>query len=228
MSVFGKVVKGRSKVRCDGCGRISSDPQSGYYLDRKTQKGGNISSKGRECEHDFCSECEAKNTAPEGDCPKCGAQYPRAMPTPTPAPTEDARWLSPEARAELNETRASGVGMGPGTKGMLSATEALALFRHAECMDERLQQTWLAFTAERDLHNAAKTEIAAKDREIAELRRDRERLGWLSDRKTIMVQTIRVSECAGDVKELLADRCDQQRKTLREAIDAAMKETNAD
>jgi hypothetical protein len=70
MSVVGKVINGRSKVRCDGCGRISSDRQSGYYFDKVTQRNGTISSKGRACEHDFCNECEAQNS-PAPECPKC-------------------------------------------------------------------------------------------------------------------------------------------------------------
>lgn len=72
MSVVGEVMKGRARtVRCDGCGRISSD-EYGYYFDREKQRSGNISSKGRECQHDFCDECEDKN-APTHNCPKCGA-----------------------------------------------------------------------------------------------------------------------------------------------------------
>lgn len=81
--------------------------------------------------------------------------------SPTPAPT-DARWLSPETRECA--------------KFLVNNEDVKRLLEHAQLMDERLQQTWLAFTAERDLHNAAKKEIAAKDREIAELRRDRGRL----------------------------------------------------
>jgi hypothetical protein len=68
MSVVGKIVRGRATtVRCDGCGRISSD-RDGYYFDKKLQQGGTISSQGRECEHDFCKECGSKNGK---DCPKC-------------------------------------------------------------------------------------------------------------------------------------------------------------
>jgi hypothetical protein len=59
-------------VRCDGCGRISSNP-NGYYFDKKLQRGGTISSKGRECVHDFCSHCEANNPN-EKVCPKCSRQ----------------------------------------------------------------------------------------------------------------------------------------------------------
>lgn len=69
MSAFGKIVKGRAATRCDGCGRISRDLY-GYYFDRTLQLGGTISSKGRECEHDFCSQCEEKNSE---QCPKCAA-----------------------------------------------------------------------------------------------------------------------------------------------------------
>lgn len=70
MTAIGKIIRGRSRrVRCDGCGRISSDRESGYYID-KSGKGGNISSRGRECEHDFCDQCEAKNPG-EDVCPKC-------------------------------------------------------------------------------------------------------------------------------------------------------------
>lgn len=73
MSVVGKIVRGRaSTVRCDGCGRISRDSH-GYYLDRKLNKGGNISGHGRECRHDFCDECESKNE-PAPACPKCAAE----------------------------------------------------------------------------------------------------------------------------------------------------------
>lgn len=69
MTAFGKVARGRSGSRCDGCGRISKDAH-GYYFDKQLQQGGNISSKGRECEHDFCDECEGQN-APAPACPKC-------------------------------------------------------------------------------------------------------------------------------------------------------------
>jgi hypothetical protein len=68
MTAFGKIVRGRSGSRCDGCGRISKD-QDGYYVD-KTGRGGNISSKGRECNHDFCDQCE-ENNPPAPACPKC-------------------------------------------------------------------------------------------------------------------------------------------------------------
>ena len=74
MTAFGKVIRGRSGVRCDGCGRISND-RDGYYFDKKLGKGGTISSQGRECEHDFCKECEAKNQHPN-KCPKCGRVTP--------------------------------------------------------------------------------------------------------------------------------------------------------
>jgi hypothetical protein len=56
-------------VRCDGCGRISTD-KDGYYFDKSLNYGGNISSQGRDCEHDFCNECERK-VKPPYDCPKC-------------------------------------------------------------------------------------------------------------------------------------------------------------
>lgn len=70
MSAIGKIERGRShRVQCDGCGRISSDV-NGYYFDKKLQRGGTISSKGRECQHDFCHACEAKNLD-EKTCPKC-------------------------------------------------------------------------------------------------------------------------------------------------------------
>jgi ribosomal protein L37E len=71
VSVVGKFVRGKAyKVRCDGCGRLSSDP-NGYYFDKALNRGGTISGKGRECEHDFCRECEAENPS-EDECPKCG------------------------------------------------------------------------------------------------------------------------------------------------------------
>lgn len=77
MTAFGKIIKGRAPgVRCDGCGRISKD-DSGYYFDRKLNAGGNITSKGRECSHDFCDECEDKN--PDSDyCPTCKNPVPDA------------------------------------------------------------------------------------------------------------------------------------------------------
>lgn len=59
MSSVGPIVKGRCKVRCDGCGRISSDRQQGYFVDANG-RGQNITSKGRECEHDFCDTCEER------------------------------------------------------------------------------------------------------------------------------------------------------------------------
>lgn len=65
MTAFGK----KYGIRCDGCGKISSD-ESGYYR-RPDGTYGNITSQGRGCDHDFCDECEAKN-APEYNCPKCG------------------------------------------------------------------------------------------------------------------------------------------------------------
>lgn len=72
MTAFGKIVKGRSGTRCDGCGRISKD-RDGYYFDRKLKQGGTISSKGRECAHDFCDQCE-ENNPDENVCPKCGVR----------------------------------------------------------------------------------------------------------------------------------------------------------
>lgn len=69
MSVVGALVKGHARrVRCDGCGRISSDAH-GYYWPKGAPHGGNISSHGRDCEHDFCDECESRNGR---NCPKCG------------------------------------------------------------------------------------------------------------------------------------------------------------
>jgi len=74
MTAIGKIIQGRSRrVRCDGCGRISSDREQGYYVDGPTGKGGTITSKGRECEHDFCDQCEEKNPDPDV-CPKCGVR----------------------------------------------------------------------------------------------------------------------------------------------------------
>lgn len=64
MTAFGKFIRGRGYgARCDGCGRISSDAD-GYYFDKKLQRSGRISSKGRECRHDFCNECEKSNPEP--------------------------------------------------------------------------------------------------------------------------------------------------------------------
>ncbi len=73
MSAVGKIIKGRARrTRCDGCGRISSD-RDGYYFDKETRSGGYINNHGRDCEHDFCKQCEDK-LAPEYACPKCGVK----------------------------------------------------------------------------------------------------------------------------------------------------------
>jgi hypothetical protein len=56
-------------VRCDGCGLFSMDAQ-GYYVDA-ADKGGNITSHGRDCPHDFCDACDAK-LYPSSSCLKCG------------------------------------------------------------------------------------------------------------------------------------------------------------
>lgn len=73
MTAVGKVIQGRSRVRCDGCGRISSDRDQGAYFDRERGGWGSISSRGRECEHDFCDECEPRlNLPPLHKCCKCG------------------------------------------------------------------------------------------------------------------------------------------------------------
>lgn len=75
MTAVGKVIPGRNRpVRCDGCGRISSDRDQGYYVD-KSGRGGNITSRGRDCAHDFCDQCEEENPAPPA-CPKCEEQEP--------------------------------------------------------------------------------------------------------------------------------------------------------
>jgi hypothetical protein len=72
MSVLRRDKQGHpAGYRCDGCGRFSGD-RNGYYFDKKLQSGGTINSKGRECQHDFCRECESKNSEPYA-CPKCGA-----------------------------------------------------------------------------------------------------------------------------------------------------------
>ena len=78
MSVVGKVVNGRPwGVRCDMCGRITRDSGGGYF-DKATNRGGTISSKGRECKHDVCSHCQEGIS---GDaCPKCGALPPPREP----------------------------------------------------------------------------------------------------------------------------------------------------
>lgn len=70
------------RVRCDGCGIISSDRDGYYRRDHRLPdnsggsiESGNISSHGRDCEHDLCDACDA--TAHEvagGACPKCGAK----------------------------------------------------------------------------------------------------------------------------------------------------------
>lgn len=67
MSVFG-----RHGVRCDGCGRISND-QQGYYVDKHSGWPGHINGHGRDCAHDYCSECEEK-LPPGSACPKCGSR----------------------------------------------------------------------------------------------------------------------------------------------------------
>lgn len=132
------------------------------------------------------------------------------QPTPTPAPTEDARWLSPEARRGIAQDNL----LGP--RPYSHAIESL--LAHAQLMDERQQQTWLAFTVERDLHNAAKKEIAAKDREIAELRKDRERLDWLGNE---------VDREMNSRSPYVLSLFRRNVPVTREAIDAVMKETNA-
>jgi hypothetical protein len=63
---------GRRGARCDGCGIISRDEQ-GYYVNRATGTGGNITNHGRECPHDYCDECE-DGLAPRYACPKCGVR----------------------------------------------------------------------------------------------------------------------------------------------------------
>jgi hypothetical protein len=70
MSVIRKIVNGRaSRVRCDGCGRLSSN-QDGYYFDRKLGVSGYIRGQGWQCEHDFCDQCvETRLSEPEYACP---------------------------------------------------------------------------------------------------------------------------------------------------------------
>lgn len=56
-------------VRCDGCGMFTMNAD-GYYFIRETQMGGYIVSQSRDCEHDFCYDCENRN--PDSCvCPKC-------------------------------------------------------------------------------------------------------------------------------------------------------------
>ncbi len=76
MSACGRNTDGRARrVRCDGCGRISSDP-NGYYFDRKPGVSGYIRGYGWQCEHDFCDQCaEQKLSGPEYACPFDGDNW---------------------------------------------------------------------------------------------------------------------------------------------------------
>lgn len=64
MTAFGK-----HGARCDGCGVFSTN-RDGYYI-RKNGMAGTISNRGRECDHDYCDDCEG-GLAPDHACPKCG------------------------------------------------------------------------------------------------------------------------------------------------------------
>lgn len=69
MSTFGKRIKARTGRRCDGCGKFTRNI-TGEYL-RKNDSAGYINHHGRDCEHDFCEECEEK-ILPDYACPICG------------------------------------------------------------------------------------------------------------------------------------------------------------
>lgn len=59
MSAIGKIVKGRCRgTRCDGCGKLTMNQDGEYSTDGIHSKY--ISNRGRNCEHDFCQECEEK------------------------------------------------------------------------------------------------------------------------------------------------------------------------
>lgn len=132
-------------------------------------------------------------------------------PTPTPAPTEDARWLSPEKRK----------GLGIRWSQMLD---------HATYMDERLKQAEALFANHIRIHDHAMAEaaetiadlhrqsaelIAAKDREIAELRMDREIVDWIENFIETGVLTT-AFELDGGIHVTLATVGDTEERALRE------------
>lgn len=91
----------------------------------------------------------------------------QAPANPTPAPTEDARWLSPEQRENIPHMRTDNA--------RDIEIDVRLLLKHAAYMDERLKQAEAAHRKETRSYEAyiAKLnhDIAAKDREIAELRK---------------------------------------------------------
>ena len=65
--------KKRVLIRCLGCGMFSNNKNGEYTADRKTNAAGYINNHGRDCPHDFCEACEAKQ-APDYACPICGVK----------------------------------------------------------------------------------------------------------------------------------------------------------
>ncbi len=134
-------------------------------------------------------------------------------------------WLSPEQREEIRKRSKQDGYLNWHTAETLLDSYASADRIIAESREfEKLAYMLDALTGAPLNAPATEPEHMAEviPERVAELRADQKRLDWLSERNTIMVHTIRESECAGDFKELLTEVCDQQRKTLREAIDAAM------
>lgn len=149
-------------------------------------------------------------------------------PTPTPAPTEDARWLSPETRSRTEVDN----NLGP----LPYSLTIQRLLNHATLMDERLKQSEERFEetirlaelqyklvtdrAEKDESQIAahseetrsyeayiaklNDQIAAKDRDIAELRRYRERLDWLQS--SLQQAEAQIAAKDREIAELRRDR----------------------